>query len=398
MIDATRLRLRADVPVGAYLSGGLDSGVTTALIRRYGPASLTTFSVAFEDPEFDESAHQRELVRYLGTRHYEMRCTAQQIADCFPQVIWHTEKPVLRTAPAPLFLLAQAVQNEGYKVVLTGEGADEVLGGYDIFKETKIRRFSSAHPQSQMRPLLLRRLYPYLTRIQAQSDAYRKAFFNVEADTEGPFYSHIPRWELTSRLKMFFSEGVRNQLHRTTGNYEVVRTALPARYTDWHWFHKAQYLETALLLPGYILASQGDRVAMAHAVEGRYPFLDHRVVEFAASIPPALKMRVLNEKYLLKRIATGLLPAGVRQRTKQPYRAPEAATLFRGRSGYARELLSPERIRRDGLFEPAMVEKLLAKTGQGKAQGIKDNMALAGIVSTALLIDQFSTSFSRNVS
>jgi asparagine synthase (glutamine-hydrolysing) len=106
----------------------------------------------------------------------------------------------------------------------------------------------------------------------------------------------------------------------------------------------------------------------------------------------------LNEKYLLKRIATGLLPAGVRQRTKQPYRAPEAATLFRGRSGYARELLSPERIRRDGLFEPAMVEKLLAKTGQGKAQGIKDNMALAGIVSTALLIDQFSTSFSRNVS
>src|ERR1700732_2427267 len=162
LVDATQIRLRSDVPVGAYLSGGLDSTLTTALVKKFTNAKLRTFSISFDEPQFDESSFQNEAVRFLDTEHQDIRCTKNQIAGVFPDVIWHTEKPVLRTAPAPLYLLSQLVRKSGYKVVVTGEGADEMLGGYDIFKETKIRRFWESQPESQMRQILLRRLTPYL--------------------------------------------------------------------------------------------------------------------------------------------------------------------------------------------------------------------------------------------
>ena len=135
LMDATRIRLRADVPVGAYLSGGLDSTVIASLVKRLGHERLETFSVAFSDAAFDESGFQAEAVAALGARHHEIRCSDNDIVDVFPDVVWHAERPMLRTAPAPLFLLSRLVRQQGYKVVLTGEGADEMLGGYDIFKE-----------------------------------------------------------------------------------------------------------------------------------------------------------------------------------------------------------------------------------------------------------------------
>src|SRR6185369_1001219 len=176
--DATRIRLRADVPVGAYLSGGFDSSATTALARRVGGGGrLRTFSVGFESAEFDESAYQREVVERLGTEHSAMACTRADIGALFPQVVRHMERPVLRTAPAPLYLLARLVRESGFKVVVTGEGADEVFGGYDIFKEAKVRRFWARRPHSTWRPALLRRLYPYLAGMQSQSLEYLQAFF-----------------------------------------------------------------------------------------------------------------------------------------------------------------------------------------------------------------------------
>ena len=132
MRDATRIRLRSDVPVGAYLSGGLDSTVVMSLAQALQTtAPLKTFSVTFDDPEFDESAHQQEVVRFLGTEHCDFRCSYHDIGRVFPEVVWHAERPLLRTAPAPMFLLSALVRRHGYKVVLTGEGADEMFGGYD---------------------------------------------------------------------------------------------------------------------------------------------------------------------------------------------------------------------------------------------------------------------------
>jgi len=394
LVNATQIRLRSDVPVGAYLSGGLDSTVTTALVKKFTNARLRTFSVSFEDAEFDESSFQTEAVRFLDTEHQEIRCSKNQIGEVFPDVIWHTEKPVLRTAPAPLYLLSRLVRNSGYKVVVTGEGSDEVLGGYDIFKENKVRRFWKSQPNSKMRPALLRRLYPYLRNIQNQPDAYRKAFFHIDVDPRlQPFFSHIPRWQLTAKLKTFFSAAVRAEIGEDNG-YSKVRLGLPQSYASWDSFCQAQYLETKYLLPGYILSSQGDRVAMAHSVEGRFPFLDHRVVEFASRLPVSLKMKVLNEKYLLKRCASGLIPASVAKRPKQPYRAPEACSFLQPAAReYMDELLSPEQLRRDGIFDPPAVALLQDKFRNGAAIGIKDNMGLVGIVSTQLLIHQFINHF-----
>jgi asparagine synthase (glutamine-hydrolysing) len=388
--DATRLRLRADVPVGAYLSGGIDSTLIASLVKRTGVTRLNTFSVRFEDSELDEGPFQSEAVKSLGTDHREILCSNRQIGEIFPDVIWHAEKPVIRTAPAPLYLLARLVRQSGYKVVLTGEGADEVLGGYDIFKEAKVRAFWASQPDSKLRPLLLRKLYPYQSRTQMQSPAYLSAFFHAgEADRQSPFFSHLPRWRMTSRLKSFFSDEAKSQL-AGEAPLEWLGSALPERFAGWDAFTKAQYLEASYLLPGYILSSQGDRVAMAHAVEGRFPFLDYRVAAFACKLPSRLLMKVLKEKYLLKRSARNLVPRAVLERHKQPYRAPDARSFFcAGAADYVSELLSPGRIREDGVFHPGAVERLVEKARRGDVAGVADNMAVVGILSTQLLIHRF---------
>ena len=398
--DATRIRLRSDVPVGAYLSGGLDSSVITALVQQCSRDRLKTFSVTFEDSEFDESVYQRDVVDLLRTDHDSVRCSYQDICNVFPDVIWHTEKPILRTAPAPLYLLSRLVHNDGYKVVLTGEGSDEFLGGYDIFKEAKIRRFWAVDLASRHRPQLLKRLYPYLGNLQAQSDAYLKAFFHVNPlNLSNPFFSHLPRWDLTAKLKVFLSEAAKSE-NRNFNPYSEMQEMLPKAYAQWDELSQAQYLEATALLPGYILSSQGDRMAMAHSVEGRFPFLDYRVIEFACTIPPHLRMKVLNEKYILKRAAGHLVPPSVKTRPKQPYRAPDARSFFdsathRARSEYVDELLSDENIRKGGLFNPLAVQKLRDKARNGQVVGAKDNMALVGILSTQLFMDQFITHLGR---
>jgi asparagine synthase (glutamine-hydrolysing) len=387
--DATRIRLRADVPVGAYLSGGLDSTFITALTQSFMGDRLRTFSISFDEEEFDESCYQHEASSFLGTHHTDIRCSRDDIARIFPMVIWHVEQPIIRTAPAPMFLLSQLVRRSGFKVVLTGEGADETLGGYDILKETKIRQFWGRRPSSQWRPLLLKRLYPYLEGIQRQPTAYLKGFFHVsEEDLANPYFSHLPRWELTARLKTLLSNESRKELSAHPGMPEL-DDQMPEGFASWEPFNRAEYLETKYLLPGYILSSQGDRMAMAHAVEGRYPFLDHRVVEFAAKLPPNLKMKAIDQKYLLKRAAAGRIPESIRKRYKQPYRAPEGKSFLQDTDDYAQYLLSAESIRNWGVFNPQGVDALVAKFKSGRAFSTKDNMALVGVLSTQILLDQF---------
>lgn len=389
MADSIRLRMRADVPVGAYLSGGLDSALTTALVQKYSDAPLRTFSVTFDDAEFDERRYQQEVAQHLGTEHESVHCTGREISAVFPDVVRHIEQPILRTAPAPLHMLSRLVGERDYKVVITGEGADEMFGGYDIFKEAKVRRFWLKDLESSIRPRLLKRLYPYMPDLQAQSPEYLKAFFQVSADTAtSPLFSHLPRWNMTSKLKMFYSKDVAATLEGRDP-YDAVTAELPAAFDEWSNFAQAQYLEMAHLLPGYILSAQGDRMLMAHSVEGRFPFLDHRVAEFGMRLPPKLKMNVLNEKYLLKRVARGLIPESVISRPKQPYRAPDAASFFddqgRPHDEYVGEAMSERAVREVGLFDPVRVSGLMRKCSYGRSSSVRDNQAFVGILSTQLL-------------
>jgi asparagine synthase (glutamine-hydrolysing) len=392
--DATKIRLRADVPVGVYLSGGIDSTVIAALVRRNSNERIKTFSVTFEADDLDEGRFQREASLFLGTSHHEVRCRHEDIVRAFSDVIWHTEQPILRSAPAPLYLLAKLVRDSGFKVVLTGEGADELFGGYDIFKETKIRQFWGRRPDSSWRPLLLKRLYPYLPNIQRQSLEYLKHFFHVtKQDLNSPFFSHLPRWELTAKLKLFYSASTKAELACDAAVASLLRD-LPASYSSLcSSFARAEFLEACYLLPGYILSAQGDRMAMAHAVEGRYPFLDHRLVAFAERLPVGLKMKALDQKYLLKQAVRGLIPESIRTREKQPYRAPDGVSFFAGRKDtYAADLLSIERITRDGIFDPKATVALVNKFRSARETSMKDNMALMGILSTTVLIDRFMRS------
>ena len=390
LIDSTKIRLRADVPVGAYLSGGLDSSVTSAIIRNYTGNQLDTFSITFSDPQFDESAYQRQMAKFLGTEHKVVHATYDDIRNVFPEVIWHTETPLTRAGPAPLFLLSKLVRQNNYKVVMTGEGADEFLAGYNIFKEAKIRRFWAKHPESAIRPSLLKRLYPYITDLNTGSGAYLTAFFKEGlTQLDDPGYSHAIRWKNTSRIKRFFSAEFQATSQRLAAETPA-EIWYPEEFEDWHSLSQAQYLEVTTFLSQYLLSSQGDRMAMANSVEGRYPFLDHRVVAFCNRIPPYLKLNGLTEKYLLKRLGKDLVPQEIWKRPKTPYRAPiHRSFIDPGKDTYVQELLSPEVLKAYGLFNPNAVEQLIRKAERGSRFSETDDMALLGVLSTQLLYQKF---------
>ena len=382
--DASRIRLRADVPVGAYLSGGLDSSSLVALLNQYVPETLRTFSIGFDDPGLDESGPQRRMVEHLRTVNARIDCTHGDIAGSFPETIRHSESPVLRTAPAPMRLLSGLVRRSDVKVVLTGEGADEVLGGYDIFKEAKVRQFWARYPDSAWRPALLRRLYPYLDLTSTQSTAYLREFFGIGLDRPNdPFFSHLPRWATTAQCKLFLSEDLKSQV--TGSAVERFRAELPGRIDRWHPFNRGEYVEARTLLPSYLLSSQGDRMLMANSVEGRFPFLDHRLMAFANALHPRHKMRVLREKHLLREAMKNDLPPSILERHKQPYRAPDAAAFLQGTEpDYVNQLVSRESIAKYGYFDTEKVGRLVAKLRRGRSSAARDNMAFVGILSTQL--------------
>jgi asparagine synthase (glutamine-hydrolysing) len=388
--DSLRIRLRADVPVAAYLSGGLDSTTSVAYIKKTEPGILNTFSVAFDDEEFDERNYQAEAVNYLGTLHKSVSCSSSDIAALFPRVIWHAEAPVMRTAPAPMLQLSRLVSDNNIKVVITGEGADEILAGYNIFKEAIIRQFWSSQPDSYLRPLLLKKLYPYLPQINQATSNILKMFFGFRLqDTGNPVYSHIIRWNNSNQVIKHLSEDFRSQV-RDYSPQEQLISMLPSGFDTWNLLAKAQWLETTLLMSGYLLSSQGDRMALANSVESRYPFLDYRLIEFCSSLPEKFKLNGLTEKYLLKKIAKEIIPEAIINRPKQAYRAPvKNVFLADDAPEYIKEMLSKELFDRTGVFNYNSVKFLLDKIKNvGKSSEV-ENMLVTFVVSTHLLADQF---------
>ncbi len=219
--DAIRIRLRADVPVAAYLSGGIDSSLLVALARDVMGRDITSFGVGFADPRFDESSYQDVAVGELGTSFTRIHVDAADIAAALPAVVEHAEKPTLRTAPAPLLMLSAAVREAGLKVVLTGEGADEIFAGYDIFREDKIRRWWARHPEERWRGMPLTRLNAYVGGDLQRAAPFVLRFYERGlTDTEDPLYSHRIRFANTARcLRLFDGDVLREAARR--GDPEV---------------------------------------------------------------------------------------------------------------------------------------------------------------------------------
>jgi asparagine synthase (glutamine-hydrolysing) len=393
LTDATRIRLRADVPVAAYLSGGLDSSLTAALASKLYPGTLNSFGIGFRDPLFDESEYQDRFVRELGTDLKRVVVDSPDIAELLPRAIELTEKPTLRTALTPLLRLSAAVKEAGLKVVITGEGADELFGGYDIYREDKVRRFWAKVPDSTFRPLLLTRLNEFIGKDLKRSGAFLFGFYKRGLeDVDDPLYSHRLRFANTGRVLRLLDEGLVADAAREGDSPARVEARLPADFEQVTALGKAQYLEIMTFLDTYLLHSQGDRMLMGNSIEGRFPFLDYRVAEFAAALPDTMKVRGLEEKYLLRKAAEPLLPAEISARRKRPYRAPiVSAFVGPDAPAYVRELLDPEHLRSVGLFEPDAVARLVSKCEApgGAGVGETDEMGLVGTLSVMLLHDRF---------
>jgi asparagine synthase (glutamine-hydrolysing) len=388
--DAVRIRLRADVPVGAYLSGGLDSSITTAMIRRLHSGRLRTFSIGFENPHYDETFYQQMVSSYLGTEHTALATKNTDLGAHLLDVIWHAEKPLLRSAPIPLFMLSNRVRQSGFKVVLTGEGADEFFSGYNIYKETKVRQFIARQPESERRKKLLQRIYPYLDGRDDRNSAFWRQFFlrDVMA-TDDPFYSHRLRWQNGAFLMQFFSP----ELLANLGQYDPVeelRHQTDGMMDGLDPLARAHFLEYYVFLGSYLLCSQGDRMIMSHGIEGRYPFLDKRVIQLALRLDPRLKMRGLNEKWILKRSFADMLPEQVVNRTKQPYRAP-IRDLYLASMDRLHPYLQSDRLKSSGLFNASKVDLLYKRLIDSKRTlSAREEMTLMFIMTVQMLDELFN--------
>jgi len=388
--ESASMRLRSDVPVGAYLSGGLDSSIISCLVKKYSPG-MKTFSVSFADPDYDESFFQESMGRSLGTQHHVRKITYDDIGDFFSQVIWHTESPVLRSAAAPMFHLSRLARDNDIKVVLTGEGADELFGGYDIFKEALIRRFWSRKPASDIRPLLLFKLYPHAPLQLKRSGRMLISFYKEDLNQTDHFgYSHLPTWRNTSAIRNYFADSFRESI----GDYDPVEDIsglIPEAFRRWHPLNQAQYIEIKILLAGYLLCSQGERMAMSHSVEGRYPFLSHRLSEYASRLSPALKMKGLKEKYILKKAFEPDLPPEIFSRIKRPYNSPNRESFYKDAcvKNSVSQYLTRDAVVSGGVFDPDRVDRLVAKCAQNNLTGFRDNSALLAVLSTQIVLDKF---------
>jgi asparagine synthase (glutamine-hydrolysing) len=394
---AVAMRLQADVEVGTYTSGGIDSAVVNVVVYKdLGHAGTQTFSVAFEDKLFDESPYQRLVAQSLHLDANEVVCSDRDLYASFPDAVYHAEAPLFRTAPVPMYLLSRCVQSRGIKVVLTGEGSDEVAWGYDIFREAKLRRFWSRQPRSAARPQLFRKLYAYLPQFQNPRhfqllvDFFRK---DMEG-TEHPLYSHHARVANSSATHALLATSMKKALAEDPPEQALI-DSLPADYGRRSLLEKCQYLEMRTLLGGYLLSSQGDRMQSAHGIEGRFPYLDHHVIEFLAGVPERFRLRGLRDKAIVRETFRDDLPPGIRDRPKFAFRAPELSVFIKDPDGLVASCLSESAVRRAGIFDPAAAQQFRRRLERMSAErySTRDNLAFVQILSTQILHDQFIECF-----
>ncbi len=360
--DAVRTHLVSDVPVGACVSGGIDSSAVAALAREVSGRAPTAFSIGFDDTRFDESAFARSVVRHLGASSHDILADARA-AELLPDVIWHLESPQMMPGAIGGLLLSARERAEGVPVVLTGDGADELFGGYDVFRAARVRPWLDSPWLRPARATLLRAaarashqplgLGDWMARTSRPAAEVARVYGGVYP----PWYD---AWRLldVERAALLSPEGrrVRPVEEPPEGFGALVRDdAASLNPLD-----AALALEIETRLPSWILVIS-DRSAMAHGVEARVPFLDHRVVELATSMPASLKMRGLREKAVLRDAVRDLLPRSIVQRTKRPFTTPIRDWFFGpGAPDFVAHELSPSALRDAGLFAPPVVARLRA--------------------------------------
>lgn len=400
--QSVRRRMIADVPVGAFLSGGLDSSVIAAVAQQQAGRRLQTFSICHETDYYDESRYSDLMARSLGTEHHRLTIRPQDIAELLPQLVWRVEAPSCKTSCAAYMHLYRLAKQH-VTVVLTGEGADEALGGYPNIRMMKALEFARRHPHLPGVDRLVDKVLPPGSTLNVM---YHKPAALSPADEAtvlerfGCIPVDLQRFRSQQALKVtLFSEECLESLNGYDAEADMAETLVNRDLVrNRHFMQQAQYFEYLLKLPNYLLINPGDRAAMTHSVENRCPFLDHELIEFCLTLPPRQRVRGLKEKHLLKEAFRDVLPPEIRRRSKQPFTTFYVSSLYR--QHVADELfdavLSPKAIERAGLFRPSSVTEMMRRLSLPDlpmAEQVKLETPFALVVTAQLWHDLFIERF-----
>jgi asparagine synthase (glutamine-hydrolysing) len=368
------------VPVVGYLSGGVDSAYVLAMAARAAGRPLPSFTVSVPDPALDEGGEAGEAARVIGGRHSVVEATRDLIADSYAALIEAAESPVLDTSCAALLRLSGEVRSQGYKVALTGEGADEGLAGYVWFKIRALATLLDIGDGFRPSTLINR-----AARKWSAPEISFGEFARIDRLTGGP-HAQTALYNLvaTTRLR-YYSAGLKEQLAGHVA-YEDLDLDL-ASMARWHPLNRSLYLGYKVHLPGLLLSQKGDRVAMANSVETRYPFLDEDVIAFMGRLHPKWKLRGFRgDKYILRQAAKRILPEAIAMRPKAMFRTPLAESFLRHPPDFVRALISPESLAKTGYFDPDAVarDSAVVASGEGKKLGTFASLGLGGVVATQL--------------
>lgn len=369
LVKSVEKRLQSDVGVGLYLSGGLDSSLVGAIMRHLMPDSeIRSFAAAFPEREISESDYQRLMSGVLDTRHTERFVHGEEIATRLRTVVRHTECPLKESFNSAAHALSEAVHRTGTKVVLTGQGADEFFGGYIGYRFDRIRRSQPA---------------------VGGDAALREARVRARLWGDENFFYERNDADFRLTKAALYSASVRE--HQDAIDCLDHPLVDRERLVGLDHLHRRSYLDLKLRLGDHLLGDHGDRMAFAHSVESRHPFLDRELVEFLAVVPPDLKLKGLEEKYLLKQVARSWIPRSVVEREKFGFTAPGSPHLLRQDDPAIESLVSRERVEADGYFDPDRVEQLVR---QYTAPGFRINVPfetdlLMTVITFNMLLDLY---------
>jgi asparagine synthase (glutamine-hydrolysing) len=386
-LRSVNMKLRADVPVVSYLSGGVDSSIVVALASKVLGRPIPTFTIGIgDDPTLNEETEATIVAKHVGaTERVIVKCGHEEVLATYPELIRAAEAPVVDTACAAMLLLARAVRAKGYKVALTGEGSDEWMAGYPWFKVQRLMNALNAVPALPFGRWLQQAFLRVTRTPQFPADKLRE----VEDLLGGPnAWMNVYGLMSVSKLR-FFSDDMWKRLN---GHNPFADLDLPReRMRQWHPLHRSLLIGGRVMLPGLLLASKGDRVAMNSSVETRYPFLDEDVFAFLAKLHPRWKLRGLRDKYLLRLMAERYLPKSIAWRRKAMFRAPMDSFHFDettgGAGSWVTPLLSEEALRQAGYFNVAEVRRWRSDFRKLRPHSITRTsieMGLVGVTATQL--------------
>jgi asparagine synthase (glutamine-hydrolysing) len=382
MLQAVEERLRADVPVGSYLSGGVDSAMIAAMACRLKGAAINTYTIRVNSPELDELSGANVVACHIGTKPPVVQeFSAADAVHTYPELIEAAEAPVIDTSCAALLLLARRVHACGQKVVLTGEGADEWLVGYPWYKAAKAIEFLDFIPGLRLSDKA-RRAYLRLSSVPQYPAEFRRG---VEASVGGP-NAWIDSYGLLGLSKLRFYAGPLRDVLAQNRSWSDLGFPLE-RAKHWHPLNRGIWVAARVTLAGHLLQAKGDRVAMHSSVEVRYPFLDEDVFDFTARLDPRWKLRGFRDKHILRLLAERWLPPSVYQRRKAIFRAPLDSFHMDPEPPYVADLMTAESLQRTGYFDPAEVQRWrrdFRKMRAGSLPRLSVEMGLAAVVATQL--------------